>query len=133
MVEEEVAEAGRPARLVDRPGRNLGDEGQPLARLQPPRRLDVQYPVAADGAVKVRPALVEAAGIGVPGDRRRPLGQRHAGARLQNRKRPVVAGNVPEDLRLVVDPAHLPVGLVGQNVGIGADIEEHVLVAGIDA
>ncbi len=51
---------------------------------------------------------------------------------LADRKRPFRPGGVPVDLVVVVEEADLPVGAVGQFVGVDARLQEDVLLAEID-
>ena len=133
VVAQEIARIVEVARRLDDSRRYLLGNGEALARPERARRLNREHAVR-DGAAPVGAARTVGAGVGNPAHRRSLIRQRHADERRCNRKGPGVAGHVPVKLRVILEPADLAVGLVGEDVGVAATtLKENALLAGIDA
>ena len=84
-------------------------------------------------AVPIGAARAEAAGEGGPAHRARAAGKMQAIGRVQNREAPEIAGDVPVELGLAVEPADLPAGAVVKDISVVAGRISTSLSAGIDA
>ena len=115
------------------PSGQLGDDGEAFARGKSPISRDRERAVIADGAAPGGAARADAAGEGGPAQRARMVGELQIIGRFGDREIPEIAGDVPVQLRLAVEPANLAAGAVAELVGVVAAPDQDVLAAGIDA
>ena len=120
-------------RRIDRALGKRGDHREALTRRQTACRLDGQHAVAADAAAPVGAEHAEPAGVSGPANGARTVGEEKAVAHRIDREIPEIAGDVPVEFRLAVEPADLPAGAVAQSVGVVAARDDRILVADIDA
>ena len=133
VVAQRPPEELRLGRRRDRGRRQRGHHGEPFARRQALGGLDGQRAIVGKPALPVMAARAARTGEGDEAFRPRAADEMQVIGGGQDRELPEIAGDVPVQFRLAVEPAHLPADTVAEHVGVLAVADVSVLVAGIDA